>query len=66
MHIKTINTKGEYKCIIIGHDYPIRVYWGKGYRGVNRLGLFPTTACVDSVHPAFECGYSQELLSLEF
>ena len=66
MHIKAINTKGEYKCIVMGHNYPIGVYWGKGYGAINRLGFFPATACVDSVHPVFVFGCSQELLLLAF
>ena len=48
------------------HNYPIGVYYGKGYRAVNRLGFFPATACVNSVHPGFDYGCSQDLLLLAF
>ena len=66
MYIKAVNTKGEYKCIIMGNNDLIWVYWGKGYGAVYRLSLFPVTACVDSVYPGFDCGYSQKLLLLAF
>ena len=66
MHIKAINTKGEYKCIVMRHNYPIRVYWGKGFEAVYRLGLLSVIARVDSVHPGFDRGRSQELLLLAF
>ena len=29
MHIKAINTKGEYKCIVMGYYYPIGFIEGK-------------------------------------
>ena len=64
MHIKAIDTKGEYKFIVMGCNYPIGVYWKKGYGVVYRLGLFPATSCVDSVHSSFDRGCSQELLLL--
>ena len=37
MHIKIVNTQGEYKRIIMRSDDPSRVYRWKGYRAVNRL-----------------------------
>ena len=30
VHIKTTNTKGEYQCIIMGHNDPVRVDRRKG------------------------------------
>ena len=66
MHIKTANKKGEYKCIILGHNDPISVYWGKGYGAVYRLSLFLAIACVDSVYLGFDRGCSQKLLLLAF
>ena len=66
MHIKAINTKGEFKCIVIGYNYPIGVYWGKGYGVVYRLGILLAAACVDNVHLGFDRGCSQELLLLAF
>ena len=66
MYIKTTNVKGEYKCIIIGHNDPTRVYWGKGYGAVYRLRLFSAIACVDRVYLGFDRGRPQKLLLLAF
>ena len=37
MHIKIVNTQGEYKCIIMGSDDPGRIYRRKGYKAIDRL-----------------------------
>ena len=37
MHIKVVNTQGEYKRIIMGNDDPSRVYMRKGYGVIDRL-----------------------------
>ena len=66
VHIKGINIKGEYKCIVMGHNYTIGVYRGKGYRVVYKLGFFPATAYVDNVHSGFDRGYFKELLLFAF
>ena len=66
MHIKAINTKGEYKCIGIGYNYPVGVYYGKGYGVVYRLCIFPATVCLDSVYLGFDRCYSQKLLLSAF
>ena len=56
MHIKTANTKSKCKCIIMGHNDPVRV--------IYRLGFFPDTPCVDSVYPGLDRGCSEKLLLL--
>ena len=66
MYIKTVNAKGEYKCIIMGHNDPTQVYWGKGYGVVYRLRLFPATAYVDDVYLGFERSCPLKLLLLAF
>ena len=37
VHIKVVNTQGEYKCILMGRDDPGRVYRRKGYGAIDRL-----------------------------
>ena len=36
VHIKTVNTYSQYKCVVVWCDDPCRVNGGKGYRAVNR------------------------------
>ena len=64
MHIKTVNTEGEYQCIIIEHNNPVRADMRKGYRVIYWLGLFMSTFCMDNIYPGLNCGGSQELLLL--
>ena len=66
VHIKTVNIKGEYKCIIMEHNDPIQVYWRKGYKAIYRLSLLLATACVDNIYLGFDRGCSQNLLLLVF
>ena len=66
VHIKTVNTMSEYKRIMMGHNDPACVYWGKGYETVYRLCLFLATPCMGSVYPGFDCGCFQKLLLLTF
>ena len=49
----------------MGHNDPIRVYRGRGYRAIYWHGLFPATPCVDSVYLGLNRGYSHKLLMLE-
>ena len=37
VHIKVVNTQGEYKRIIMGSDDPGRDYRRKGYGAIDRL-----------------------------
>ena len=37
VHIKTVNTQDEYKCIIMGGDDPCWVYKRKGYGAIDWL-----------------------------
>ena len=64
MHIKTINTKGEYQCIIVGHNNPVQVDRRKGYWAIYWLGFFMPTFRVDNIYPDVNYGGSQELLLL--
>ena len=66
VYIKVVNIKGEKKCIIMGHNDPIRFYWGKGYGAVYKLSLFSATACVDNIYLGFNRGCSQKLPLLVF
>ena len=66
MYIKTVNTKGEYKSIVMGYNDPILVYRGKGYGAVYRISLLLAIAYVDSVYSGFDRGCSQKLLFLAF
>ena len=50
MHIKTISTKGEYQCIIMRYNDPIRVNWSKGYRVIYWL-CFLSAFYMDDIHP---------------
>ena len=65
MHIKTVNTEGDYQCIIVGHNNPIRVDMRKGYGVIYGLGFFMSALLVDSIHSGLNCGSSQEFLLLE-
>ena len=61
MHIKTVNQKGEYKCVKMGHNDPIQVYWGKGYEAIYSLSLFLAIACANNVYLGFDRGCSHKL-----
>ena len=63
-HIKIVNTKGEYWCIIMGHNNPVRVDRRKGYEAFYWLGFFMFALRVDSIYPGLNDGDSQELLLL--
>ena len=65
MHIKTVNTEGEYQCIIVGHNNPVRVDRRKGYGAIYWLDFFMFAFCVDSIYLGFNCGDFEELLLLE-
>ena len=58
MYIKIVNTKGEYKCIIMGHNDPIQVYWGKGYGVVYRLSLLQEDDLLESLGEVLYGSYS--------
>ena len=64
MHIKTVNTDGEYQCNIVGHNNPIRVDRRKGYEAIYWFGFFMSAFSVDSIYPGLNCGSSQKLLLL--
>ena len=65
MHIKTVNTEGEYHSNVMGHNNPVRVDRGKGYGTIYFLGSLLSSFRVDNIYPSFDCGGSQELLLLE-
>ena len=50
MHIKIVNTQGEYKCIIIGSDDPGQIYMRKGYKAIDRLKRRATLWGIDGVY----------------
>ena len=58
MHIKTTDTEGEYQCIIVGHDNPLRVDKREGYGAIYELGFFTVAFRVDSIYLGFDCGIS--------
>ena len=62
MHIKTVNTEGEYHCIIVGHNNLVQVEKRNGYGDIYFLGFFMSTFRMDSIYPGLNCGGSQELL----
>ena len=62
MQIKTANTEGEYQCIIVGNNNPVRVDRREGYGAIYRPGFFPDTFRVDSIYLGFDCGSSKDLL----
>ena len=64
MHIKTVNTEGEYQCIIVEHNNPVRVDKRKGYGVIYRLGFFMSTFCMDNIYLGLNYGGSRELLLL--
>ena len=50
VHIKVVNTQGEYKRIIMGSDNPSRVYMRKGYGAIDRLNRCATLLGTDGVY----------------
>ena len=56
MHIKTTNTEGEYQCIIVGHNNPVRVDMREGYGAIYRTGFFTAAFYVDSIYTGFDYG----------
>ena len=64
MHIKTVNTEGEHRCIIVGHNDIIRVDMRKGYGAIHWLGFFMVAFYMDSIYPRLNYDTSQELLLL--
>ena len=62
---QTVNTEGEYRCIIVGHNNPVRVDKKKGYEAICWLGFFMSAFRVESIYPGLNCGSSQKLLLLE-
>ena len=64
MHIKTINTEGEYQCIIVGHNNLVRVDTRKRYVAIYLLWFFMFSLRMDSIYPGLNCCGSQELLQL--
>ena len=51
VHIKIVNTKSKYKCIIMRSDNPGWVYKRKGYGAVNRLNCCAALRGTDGVYP---------------
>ena len=64
MHIKTVNTKGGYQCVIVEHNNPIRVDRREGYGVIYWVGLFMSAFRMDSIYLSLNYGGSQELLML--
>ena len=58
MHIKTANTKGEYQCIIVGHNNPVWIDMREGYGDIYGLGFFTDAFRVDNIYHGFDCGNS--------
>ena len=50
MHIKIVNTQGEYKRIIMGSDDPGRVYRRKGYGAIDQLNRCAALWGTDGVY----------------
>ena len=63
MHIKTINTEGEYQCIIMRYNDPVRVNWSKGYGAICGL-CFLAASCMDDIHPGLNRGRPVEFILL--
>ena len=54
VHIKVVNTQGEYKRIIMGSDDPGRVYMRKRYGAINRLNRCAALWGTDGVYSGFD------------
>ena len=66
MHIETINTQGEYKCIIMGGDDPCWVYRRKGYGAIDWLNHCTALWDTDGIYSGPDCGRAEHFLSLVF
>ena len=64
MQIKTVNTEGEYQCIMVGNNNPVRVDRRKGYGAIYWLGFFLFAFHVDNIYLGINCAGSQEFLLL--
>ena len=53
MHIKTVNTQGEYKCIIMGGDDTCWVYRRKGYGAIDWLNRCTALWDTDGIYSGF-------------
>ena len=63
MHIKTINIEGEYRCIIVRYNDPVRVNWSKGYGDIYWLS-FLAAFCMDDIHPSYNRSRPDQFLLL--
>ena len=50
VHVKIVNTRSMYKCIIMRSNDPGRVYKRKGYGAVNRLNCCAAPWGTDCVY----------------
>ena len=66
MHIKTVNTYGKYKCIVMRGNDPGRVNKGKGYRAVNRLNCGDVLSSANGVHLGSDRGRPKHFSPLLF
>ena len=66
MHIKTVNTHGKYKCILMRGNDPSRVNRGKGYRAINRLNCCDVLLGANGVHPGSDRGRLEHFSPLLF
>ena len=66
MHNKTVNIGGEYQCIIVGHNSPVRVDMRKGHEAIYLLSFFMFVFRVDNIYLSLNYGGSQVLLLLVF
>ena len=62
MHIKTVNTHGKYKCIVMRGNDPGMVNRGKGDRAVNRLNYCDVLSGANGVHPSSNRGRLEHFL----
>ena len=64
VHIKTVNTEGEYQCVIMGYNNSVRVDRRKRYGAIYWLGFFMSSFRVDNIYLSLDRGSSQELFLL--
>ena len=50
MHIKTVNTYSQYKCVVVWCDDLCKVNRWKGYRVVHRHNCWDISPIIDGVH----------------
>ena len=65
VHIKTVNTYSQYKCVVLWCDDPCSVNRWKGYRAVHRLNCWDISPIADGDYSGSNRG-SPEYSSLLF